>query len=207
MRQWADFSSALGHGRNCTRRGNMACGLSEAEASHLASTYEIVSIEKCFGTGGENRTMANFAATAAQLKSHNPNVSVLFYWNARTPGPPSCYEDDFGARLLTRRDWWLRDAFGRALCVDHGGGLPIPVCADDDMTWPYLDFSIREAADWWVSAPVAAKRMSGENMSGAFFDSCDRYDWTLVSNVSAAHAAAWSAGQRAAASPAWPTSV
>ncbi|KAH8093673.1 glycosyl hydrolase [Aureococcus anophagefferens] len=198
VRQWADFSSALGHNRTCTRRGGMVCGLSDDEAAYVASTYDVVSIEKCFGTGpgAEDRTMANFVATAAQLKASNERTKVLFYWNARVAGPPRCYEAAFGAELLAHPDWWLRRDDGKALCV--GPGERTPVCDDDDMTWPYVDFSVRAAADWWVAAPLAARDEAGANMSGVFFDSCDHWDWTLWSNVSESKAAAWAEGQRAA---------
>ncbi|KAH8048802.1 glycosyl hydrolase [Aureococcus anophagefferens] len=175
VRQWADFSSALGHNRTCTRRGGMVCGLSDDEAAYVASTYDVVSIEKCFGTGpgAEDRTMANFVATAAQLKASNERT-----------------------KLLAHPDWWLRRDDGKALCV--GPGERTPVCDDDDMTWPYVDFSVRAAADWWVAAPLAARDKAGANMSGVFFDSCDHWDWTLWTNVSESKAAAWAEGQRAA---------
>ena len=49
---WADFGSSGNNagGRKCTITNDVPCGLSAAEATFIANTFSIVSLEKCFGT-------------------------------------------------------------------------------------------------------------------------------------------------------------
>ena len=95
------------HATQSPLRAVRACRLSDAEASFVATAYDIVSLEKCFGTfnpavpttrAETNHTVANFLYTARQLRrlalaANATPPRVLFYWNSGV-AVADCYEND-----------------------------------------------------------------------------------------------------------------
>ena len=73
---WADFGHNGVEGNPCP---GTQCELSPSQASFIANTYKIVSLEKCFGIkwgSPGNKTELNFMKAVGQLKAANPNVKV-----------------------------------------------------------------------------------------------------------------------------------
>ena len=86
--------------------------LTADQAKFIASTYQIVSLEKCFAQQVQKvYTEDAFAQTALQLKALNPKVKILFYFHMTVdisgPSFPPCYAA--GNTFLQHPDWWLRD--------------------------------------------------------------------------------------------------
>ena len=74
---WADFTHSGVLGNLCP---GAQCVLSDTQTTFIASTYKIVSLEKCFGikrgaTTG-NKTETNFIQATAQLKKANTDIKV-----------------------------------------------------------------------------------------------------------------------------------
>jgi len=101
---WADYSSPT-------------APLNASIAAFLASTYRIISLEKCLGRAQDMLTEDAYVLTAAQLKVLNPAVKMLFYWNAMVdisgPAFPPCYAA--GAHFLEHPELWLRGDDGAPL--------------------------------------------------------------------------------------------
>jgi sucrose-6-phosphate hydrolase SacC (GH32 family) len=207
VRLWADFGSAfyLPNEKSGVRpcppaRGDLFCGLSDSEAAFVAKTYSVVSLEKCFGvradnTNNSNHTMANFATTAKQIMSHgrekpqSKKTQVLFYWSSNV-AVGDCYEDAFGGLILDHPEWWLKNSTGGYVWNSvHDVGKR-----------PYIDFTVPEAAAWWVSVPMAAHALAGAAMSGVFADSAGDWGDVLLQrhHITAEKAAALNAAHRAA---------
>lgn len=100
---WADFGSTT--------------LLDPVTAFQVANLYAIVSVEKCFGQQAGLYTEDAFLATAAQLKSFNPAVKVLFYFHAIVdisgPNFPPCYRA--GEDFLANPTLWLYGDDGNPL--------------------------------------------------------------------------------------------
>ena len=112
--------------------------LDSTQAAFVASHYRIVSIEKCTSPFPTEKSVYQ---DAALLKSIDPSVKVLFYWDTDQAGL-SCY--DIYAPVLANPSWWLRDDDG---LVVYGDPHPLPGL-------PMIDYTVTAARDWWVSVPL-----------------------------------------------------
>lgn len=81
-----------------------------AQLQFIASTYAIVSLEKCFAQANFSSTEDAVAVTASALKSLNPAVRVLFYRHTLMDFG-DCYRS--GAVFESHPSWWLRDDSGQ----------------------------------------------------------------------------------------------
>jgi len=143
----------------------MRCGISDEDAAFIAGTYDLVSLEKCFGVGGpgpHNYTISNFIWTARQIKRQpgGNRTKVLFYWSSHT-AYTDCYEDVASGLMMAHPEWWLRRANGSA--YSHHAKRPI------------IDFTVKAAADWWVSVLTYVYQHADEAMDGVFIDGAS--DW------------------------------
>ena len=197
---WADFGRASylpgEKGRCPPPQGDLFCGLSDADAAFVATTYSVVSLEKCFGvrpgnTNQSNHTMANFATTARQIMRlappGKPPPQVLFYWSSNE-AVADCYEDAYGGEILNHPEWWLKNTTGGFIWDNaHFVGRR-----------PWIDFTVAAAAAWWVSVPLAAHRLSGGAMTGVFVDSAGNWANVLVARhqITPEKAAALNAAHR-----------
>ncbi|NNM88715.1 MAG: hypothetical protein HKL95_09375 [Phycisphaerae bacterium] len=92
-------------------------GFTPAEAKFLATHFSALSIEKGQGMALEKpgkppNGEADFLRTARQLKTFNPKVCVLFYWNARRFFP--FYQAD-----KTVENAWISNKTRHASMVHH----------------------------------------------------------------------------------------
>jgi len=150
---WVDFYFIRGiHGG--------AQNITEAQAEFVAKNYAIVSLEKCLGEPANN-TLAMFDDWAVRLKSIRPELKVLFYWST-----PSMNEGCYGKQteILEAHPEWLARADDGTVVRKASG--------------PYLNDSIAEERDWWVSVPAARSAADG------FF--ADTAAWPLWRGVSEA---------------------
>lgn len=140
---WADF------GVNSAQRQ-----LTDTQAAFVASHYEFVSLEKCFGVNATDplKTEAHFAAAARQLKRANSSVQVLFYW-ASDQVIESCYVA--AGEFMKHPEWWLRNSSGGVIS-NHNN--------------PFIDVRVAAARDWWVSTAINVVNASLDFVDGVFVD-------------------------------------
>ena len=205
LKLWADFGSAsylpgekIGGNRPCPPpRGDLFCGLSDADAAFIAKTYSVISLEKCFGvrpsnTNDANHTMANFVTTAKQIMRLAPvgnKPQVLFYWSSNVAVAP-CYEDAVGGAILQHQDWWLKNKTGGYIWDNvHSVGRR-----------PWIDFTVPAAAAWWMSVPLRAQQLAQGSMAGVFVDSAGDWENVLLKRklITAEKAAALNSAHRSA---------
>ena len=106
------------------------------QAQFVATHYSIVSLEKCTGPGP---TEPNVWATAQQLKSINPAIKVLFYWDL-DQAALSCYNAYH--EYMASPQFWLKDDQGAV--VYNGDSPPVP----------RMDYTVKAARDWWINVPL-----------------------------------------------------
>ena len=113
--------------------------MSSSQASFVASHYSIVAIEKCWGYWNQPSltTEQGFHVAAQQLKTINPEIKVLLYWNTNQDHL-TCYAA--AAQLLAEPSWWLRDDSGDVVYVSDG--------------IPMMDTTVAAARDWWAGTPL-----------------------------------------------------
>ena len=140
---WADFSSPT--------------MLDSPTTAFVASTYAIVSMEKCFGHAAGLDTEDAFQLYAAALKAVNPAVSVLFYWHMAVeiagPSFDPCYAA--GREFLARPDLWL---YG-----DDGAPL---------LNGPFLqrNLTLADTQRYMVGNVLKALQRNTSNFDGVFAD-------------------------------------
>ena len=123
----------------------------------IASTYAIVSLEKCFGRAQNLTTEDAFIAAAGALKAANPSVRTLFYFHASVDiaGPtfPPCYAS--GEYFLAHPELWLKD--------DNNNSV---------MNGPFLshDLTSGAAERYMVDTVVGVLRRNPALFDGVFAD-------------------------------------
>ena len=124
---WGDFGYSL---------------LNHEQATFVAAHYKVASLEKCTGKAQNMTTEAAIYQTAAQLKAINPKIKVMFYWHAGQAGI-GCFAND--AVFKAHPEWHLKDDYGNVVgCVETA-----VKCS------PMIDWTIKAAADWWISVPLS----------------------------------------------------
>jgi hypothetical protein len=132
---WGDFGYSL---------------LTETQAAFVAKRYSLASLEKCTGRGSGLTTEAAIYQTAAQLKRHNPDTKVAFYWSTTQAGI-ECYDNNH--TFMSHPDWWLRDDDGKVVLTNGRQKHP-PFTKGN----PRIDCTNEEAVAWWVSVPLNGTR-------------------------------------------------
>ena len=128
--------------------GKRTGDLTDAEIDFLAGHSRLIALEKSHGAVVHGSTEAGIADSARRLKQRNPDVKVLFYFNAFINWP------GYDAFKTYRPEWTLRSASGEV--VTHPSGTPRP------------DPSNAEFREWW-SEVVAAEMRRGP-LDGLFAD-------------------------------------
>lgn len=119
-----------------------------AELDFLAEHFNFICIEKGQAVKTRGCTEEGIYEAARQLKRRNPNVRVLFYWNAFINYPLYRALDRF------KPEWTLKDSTGAE--QRNPGGFPRP------------DLSLPEVREWW--SDVAAEAMRAAPLDGIFAD-------------------------------------
>eukprot|EP01083_Nonionella_stella_P022581 62462_1 len=143
---WADFHT----------RHSPGWILSDYQSEFLATNYEYISIEKCVGK--DRSTEDAFIEIASQIKKHNTDTKVLFYWNAF-----KCYCTCYDATqsFYNNQSMWLY--------TDAGD----PIYMNNNPAWPFYDMTQSYVRDWWVTALVSiiSKILEqGVMVDGVFID-------------------------------------
>jgi dienelactone hydrolase len=128
--------------------GQRTGALTDAQVAFLASRSRFITLEKSHGIAVHGSTEKGIADTARRLKRCNPEVKVLFYFNAFINWP------GYDAFKTYRPEWTLRTADGRV--VTHPSATPRP------------DPSNAEFRAWWSEVVAAAHRAAPLN--GVFVD-------------------------------------
>ena len=101
-------------------------------------------------TGAEE--LAKLLQAAKQLKTHNPNVSVLLYMNSMIDWS----QYDLHRWLSARHpEWWARNSQGQAVCLDNQ---------------PLFNLSIAEMRDKWLDTVYSSVGLSSGIFDGLFAD-------------------------------------
>jgi dienelactone hydrolase len=128
--------------------GKRTGDLTDAEIEFLATHSRFIALEKSHGVIPHGSTEAGIAATARRLKQRNPEVKVLFYFNAFINWP------GYDAFKTYRPEWTLLTAAGEV--VTHPSGTPRP------------DPSNPEFREWWSEVVAQAHREAP--LEGLFAD-------------------------------------
>jgi dienelactone hydrolase len=128
--------------------GQRSGDLTDAQIAFLASHSRLIALEKSHGVGVHGSTEKGIADTARRLKRCNPDVKVLFYFNAFINWP------GYDAFKTYRSEWTLRGLDGQV--VTHTSGTPRP------------DPSNAEFREWWSEVVAAAHRAAP--LDGVFVD-------------------------------------
>ena len=94
-------------------------------------------MEKCSGFHSGNTTEEYIYSTALRLKQLDPTTKTIFYWATDQQGI-WCY--DAAKTFNAKTDWHFLDDYGNPVSGGRG---------------PVLDFTNPEAAEWWISSPLA----------------------------------------------------
>jgi len=128
--------------------GQRTGDLTDAEIVFIANHSRLVTLEKSHGVAVHGSTEKGIADTSHRLKRHNPDVKVLFYFNAFINWP------GYDAFKTYRPEWTLRGANGKV--ITHPSGTPRP------------DPSNAEFREWWSEVVAAAHRDAP--LDGVFVD-------------------------------------
>jgi len=128
--------------------GKRTSDLTDAEIVFIANRSRLVTLEKGHGAAVHGSTEKGIASTARRIKRRNPEVKVLFYFNAFINWP------GYDAFKTYRSEWTLRGANGKV--ITHPSGTPRP------------DPSNAEFREWWSEVVAAAHRDAP--LDGVFVD-------------------------------------
>lgn len=128
--------------------GKRTSDLTDAEIAFLASHSRLITLEKGHGAVVHGSTENGIADTARRLKRRNPDVRVLFYFNAFINWP------GYAAFETYRPEWTLRKSDGTL--VTHPSGTPRP------------DPSNAEFRQWWSEVVTSSHREAP--LDGLFVD-------------------------------------
>lgn len=128
--------------------GQRTGDLTDEQIAFLASHSRLIALEKSHGVASHGSTEKGIADTARRLKRHDPDVKVLFYFNAFINWP------GYDAFKTYRPNWTLRDRDGKE--VTHSSGTPRP------------DPSNAQFREWWSDVVAAAHRDAP--LDGLFVD-------------------------------------
>ncbi len=122
--------------------------MTDAELDFVARHTRFVTLEKGHGAGQHGSTEEGIYHTARELKRRNPEMRVLFYFNAFINWQP------YDAFKRYRPEWTLRNAAGEV--VTHPSGMPRP------------DPSLPAMRTWW--SDTVAEAMRHAPLDGVFAD-------------------------------------
>ena len=124
--------------------------LTKKEAKFIASHSNLTVLEKAHGYPKYKHSEESIATDAEVLKALNPDMKVVFYWNAFLDYSMYKAHEDY----QTKSDWWLKTKTGKL-------DLKNKKIKRYDLSNP----KIRE---WW--SEVAKDNLNNKDIDGVFFD-------------------------------------
>jgi hypothetical protein len=124
--------------------------LTKSEAEFVASHSNFVVLEKAHGFPKYKYSEQTIAADAAVLKTLNPEMKVVFYWNAFLDYSMYKAHEEY----QKHPDWWLKTKKGE---LDLKNGKI-----------KRYDLSNPEVRNWWSN--IAKENLNNKNIDGVFFD-------------------------------------
>lgn len=134
--------------------GKSSGPLSNIELKFVAQVSDFVCLEKGHGTGRSGSTEKGIALDAKRLKSLNPRMKVLFYWNTFLNYP--LY--DACQTVAQHSEWIFRDNKGRPI-------YKIGTLEQYNLLNP-------EFREWW--AEIAGKAVTEYGCDGIFMDAVNQ---------------------------------
>lgn len=128
--------------------------LTKKEAKFVATHSNFVVLEKAHGFPKYKYSEEAIAADAAVLKDLNPDMKVVFYWNAFLDYSMYKAHEEY----QKHPEWWLKTKEG-ALDLKN------------DKIKRY-DLSNKNLRKWWVG--VAKQNLKNKNIDGVFFDALNQ---------------------------------
>lgn len=160
--------------------GSNQSGIYSDEAIETLAKFPMVVIEKWQDIrGSDNKTEdERIMFEGRRIKAMNPNVSVIFYYNA------VCDFQQYaqGPKFLQHPEYWLRDSAGAPVNMS---------CAGFKNLGPAPDFSVKGARDLFIASCADAAKTGA--VDGCFVD---RYLTNVSSKLSAQTQVSYWAGKR-----------
>lgn len=128
--------------------------LTRKEAKFVASHSNFVVLEKAHGFPKYKYSEEAIAADAAVLKDLNPDMKIVFYWNAFLDYSMYKAHEEY----QEHPEWWLKTKEGE-------------LDLKSDRIKRY-DLSNKKLRKWWVS--VAKQNLKNKNIDGIFFDALNQ---------------------------------
>ena len=128
--------------------------LTRKEAKFVASHSNFVVLEKAHGFPKYKYSEEAIAADAAVLKDLNPDMKIVFYWNAFLDYSMYKAHEEY----QEHPGWWLKTKEGE-------------LDLKSDRIKRY-DLSNKKLRKWWVS--VAKQNLKNKNIDGIFFDALNQ---------------------------------
>ena len=137
---------------------------------HLLTDQQVNFVANNYAVVSLEKCTGGIYQTARRLKQINPDLKVMFYLHTGLAAF-HCYANK--QIYDAHPEWWLRD--------DRG-----------DVVEGHFDFTIKEAAEWWVSIPLAAADaadiIDGVLVDGAGFEktkhiSTDRLEQLMTAKL------------------------
>lgn len=133
------------------KKGNL---LTKKEAKFVADHSNFVVLEKAHGFPKYRSSEESIALDAKVLKDLNPDMKVVFYWNAFLDY--SMYEAH--KEYQKKSDWWLKTKTGELDLKDN--------------KIKRYDLSNKKVRKWWSN--VAKENLNNKNIDGVFFDALNQ---------------------------------
>jgi len=128
--------------------------LTRKEAKFVASHSNFVVLEKAHGFPKYKYSEEAIAADAAVLKDLNPDMKIVFYWNAFLDYSMYKAHEEY----QEHPEWWLKTKEGE-------------LDLKSDRIKRY-DLSNKKLRKWWVG--VAKQNLKNKNIDGVFFDALNQ---------------------------------
>ena len=128
--------------------------LTRKEAKFVASHSNFVVLEKAHGFPKYKYSEEAIAADAAVLKDLNPDMKIVFYWNAFLDYSMYKAHEEY----QEHPEWWLKTKEGE-------------LDLKSDRIKRY-DLSNKKLRKWWVG--VAKQNLKNKNIDGIFFDALNQ---------------------------------
>ena len=128
--------------------------LTKKEAKFIASHSNFTVLEKAHGFPKYKFSEESIAADAKVLKDLNPDMKVVFYWNAFLDYNMYKAHEEY----QEHPDWWLKTKDGE---LDS-----------KSIRTKRYDLSNKDFRNWW--SDVARKNLDNKNIDGVFFDALNQ---------------------------------